>query len=237
MQTPARACGHEIAESFVLIQKIAGRDEEWLDAAVFCCDDLHHFKINYADGRAAGWTAALVEEYLLDYFPRKVSADEDSIAKTPEILTAFFDWAEQAGHVGSRAAEAIRKRIKSIRKRFDAAARDPGNFGMAKSLVMGMQDADITKQKEVDSYIKTRDAGRAVFEPRAPDRLHSCAVGRILAQPVGGRKRGHHGGRALEQFLVPGHERRTQLPRKGGVHRIRAAQKILGRNRRRRIAQ
>ena len=157
------ARGHEIAESFVLAQKSAGRDEDWLAAAAFCCDNLCEFKINYADGRADGWTAALVEEYLLDYFPRKVSADEDLIAKTPEILTAFFEWAEQSNHVGNRTADAIRKRIKSIRKRFDAAARDPGNFGMAKSLFMGMQDAgvDITTQTEVDSFIQSRNAGMA----------------------------------------------------------------------------
>ena len=161
------ARGHEIAESFVLAQKSAGRDEQWLAAAAFCCDNLYQFKINYADGRAAGWSAPLVEEYLLDYFPRKVSADEDLIAKTPEILTAFFDWAEQSGHVNGRTAEAIRKRIKSIRKRFDAAARDPGNFGMAKSLVMGMREAgvDITKQSDVNSYIKKHNAGLAAAGP------------------------------------------------------------------------
>ncbi len=157
------ARGHEIAESFVLAQKSAGRDEDWLAAAAFCCDSLYQFKINYADGRAGGWTALLVEEYLLDYFPRKVSADEGLIAKTPEVLTAFFEWAEQSNHVGSRTADAIRKRIKSMRKRFDAAARDPGNFGMAKSLVMGMKDAgvDITKQGEVDSFIQSRNTGMA----------------------------------------------------------------------------
>ena len=155
------ARGHEIAESFVLAQKRAGRDDDWLAAAAFCCDDLYQFKINYADGRAGAWTANLVEEYLLDYFPRKVSADEELIAKTPEVLTAFFEWAEQSSHVGSRTAGAIRKRIKSIRKRFDAAARDPGNFGMAKSLIIGMQDAcvDITKQTEVDSFIQSRNTG------------------------------------------------------------------------------
>ena len=157
------ARGHEIAESFVLAQKRAGRDDDWLAAAAFCCDNLYQFKINYADGRAGGWTAALVEEYLLDYFPRKVSADEDLIVKTPEVLTAFFEWAEQSNHVGNRTADAIRKRIKSKRNRFDAAARDPGNFGMAKSLFMGMQDAgvDITKQSEVDSYIKKHNTGLA----------------------------------------------------------------------------
>lgn len=153
------ARGHEIVKSFVLAEKSAGRDDDWLADAEFCCDNLSEFKINYADGRAGGWTAALVEGYLLDYFPRKVSADENLIAKTPELLTVFFDWAEQSQLVGKRTADAIRKRIKSRRKRFDAAARDPGNFGMAKSLFVGMQDAgiDITKQKEVDNYLKTRN--------------------------------------------------------------------------------
>ena len=95
-----------------------------------------------------------------------MSADEDLIAKTPELLTAFFDWAERSQLVGKRTADEIRKRIKSIRKRFDAAARDPGNFGMAKSLVMGMRDAgiDITKQEDVDSYLKTRNTGIAARE-------------------------------------------------------------------------
>jgi len=130
-----------------------------IDVPLFKSDIM----VSRFEDRTGGWTAALVEEYLLDYFPRKVSADEDLIAKTPEILTAFFEWAEQSNHVGNRTAGAIRKRIKSIRKRFDAAARDPGNFGMAKSLFMGMQDAgvDITKQSEVDSYIKKHNTGLA----------------------------------------------------------------------------
>jgi hypothetical protein len=166
------ARGHELVESFLATQRSAGRDEDWLGAAGFCCDNLYQFKINYAGGLAVGWTAALVEEYLLDYFPRKVAADEDLIAQTPEVLTTFFDWAEQSGQVGNRPAVAIRKRITALRRRFAAAARDPGNFGIAKSLLMDMKTAgvDLTKQDEIESYIQTRNAetARGGWELLAP---------------------------------------------------------------------
>ena len=57
--------------------------------------------------------------------------------------------------------------------------------------------------------------------------LHSCTVTAVLAQSVGRSKCGHHGSGALQQFFVRGPERRTKLPRKGGIHRICPAQQIL----------
>lgn len=112
------AVGHEIAEAFVAAQEREGHDEGWLSAADFISDSLYSFKINYADGSASGWTAALIKEYLLGYFPRKVSADEELIDQTPEILTAFFDWMESEGRVNRRTALAIRKCVAANRKRF-----------------------------------------------------------------------------------------------------------------------
>ena len=110
--------GREVVEAFLKDQKSKGRGRSWRDAAEFVCDDLYNFKVHYADGSADGWDAGHVEEYMLDYFPRKVSADDELIGRTPEVLESFFRWLGEAGRLTPKAAEAICKRVTSKTKKF-----------------------------------------------------------------------------------------------------------------------
>ena len=156
----AMAAGRAIADEFVEAMEREGRDEEWLKAAGFLSEGLLNFKVNYGNGETDGWSAGLVEEYLIDYFPQKVSADDDLVNRTPEVLAAFFSWMRESGRLSKRLEEAIQKRIKSKTKAFALAARDPSNFGMAKSFFTQMSDAgvDISDASEVNGYIKGYNA-------------------------------------------------------------------------------
>lgn len=152
--------GRQIAAAFVANQKAAGCAESWLQAASLVSESLYTFKVNYIDGSARGWTAQLVEEYLLGFLPRKVSADAEFIELTPQVVTAFFTWAAAAGHVTNAVAQAIGKRTQAKAKQFKQEMAHSDNFGVAKSLAMSMQNAgvDFNNQDEVNRYLSHLNA-------------------------------------------------------------------------------
>lgn len=48
------------------------------------------WKGGYDDGRLGRWTQGDLREYLLDYFPRKVSVGEETLDAVPECVCAFL---------------------------------------------------------------------------------------------------------------------------------------------------
>ncbi|GHF98483.1 MULTISPECIES: hypothetical protein [Amycolatopsis] len=48
------------------------------------------FRHTSVDGRLACWTAALVQDFLLKYLPRTVSATADDAVLVPETLSLFL---------------------------------------------------------------------------------------------------------------------------------------------------
>jgi hypothetical protein len=119
------------------------------------CETLYNFKIRYAAAAAEDWTPDLVDEYLFDYFPRKVSADADLVGRVPEILTEFFGWMGETGRMKPAATAKTRRLLAGRKKDFFREALDPGNFGSAKTITTAMKKAgvDLGNQKEVDDFL------------------------------------------------------------------------------------
>jgi hypothetical protein len=154
------AIGREVVEAFVQTEAAKGRDQGWLDAASFICESLYRFKVFHIDGVARGWTAVLVDSYLLAYFPQQVSVDEDLTRETPDIVAAFFAWLQAQGSINARTGGAIQKRIAAKRKRFLREAHDPSNFGPAKAMAMAMMEAgvDPSDPDQVNEFITAQQA-------------------------------------------------------------------------------
>jgi hypothetical protein len=162
------AIGQAIVEDFVQTQAARGRAANWLDAASFICESLYNFKVFHIDGVAHGWTAALVEEYLLGYFPQQMAANEKLIQETPDVVAAYFAWLEAEGEINSRTGQAIQKRVKTKRKRFLREAHNPYNFGPAKMMATAMMEAgvDLTDEAQVNEFIAAQNAELAAAMDR-----------------------------------------------------------------------
>lgn len=117
---------------------IAAQPEDSRADAGFVCESLHRAKLDFVDGRCDGFAARHVGWFLLEHFPRKVSADDSTVGRTPEILDRYFEWLGVEGLEPAPDVVRIRQRVTLLRDEFLGAAREAANFGPAKSFAMAM---------------------------------------------------------------------------------------------------
>lgn len=99
---------------------------------------LLDWRFTYGDRVLDVWTVADVEEFLLEWCPRKYSADPDDVEGLPGSVSTWVDFLAHEGLLaGGDPPSVIRKFCAGIGARFRAAMSDPRNFGMAKSLFSG----------------------------------------------------------------------------------------------------
>lgn len=178
-------------EAFVASPAVAHHPEDWLAAASFVCETLHRAKMDYLDERWDGLTPHSIEWFLLDHYPRKVSADAELVARTPEILDRYLEWLGETDRESKANVERIRARVARVGARFLKAAKDPGKHGPAKSFMMGMhaEGVDFSDPRAVaaymDKYNRDLDAA-AVARDRAAPRGER-AVRKAPAKPTSPR--------------------------------------------------
>src|SRR5206468_945303 len=104
-----------IIEDYSAHGRARGLDEEALEIATGICRDLYWFKIDYAGGLRSAFTPSIVEEFLIEFFPMKISARPEVIDRVPDTLIDLFEWQASTGRMGASAAARIRERISSLR--------------------------------------------------------------------------------------------------------------------------
>jgi hypothetical protein len=129
-------------------EELCTRFAEWaeqhhLDVDASDVELLLDWKWGYSDGRLDHWDAADVEEFLLGWCPRKVAAPPDMVASIPGSVEAYVDFLAHEGMLAPGCPpSSIHRACADLRPRFDREMADPTNFGMAKSLLGGLGDAD-----------------------------------------------------------------------------------------------
>jgi hypothetical protein len=101
----------------------------------FIAGSMLTWKWSYDDGRLARWTAAEVEEFLLDYTPRKISLHDDEVDHPVVCAIAFLDFLDDAGVLEGDTPETLARVAASLRDDVAEALRDPSRWGPAKSLM------------------------------------------------------------------------------------------------------
>jgi hypothetical protein len=109
----------------------------WLSGH-FVASCMLEWKGDYDDGRLGRWTAGDLAEFLLDYFPRKVSASQETVAAVPACVVAFLGFLEARGSLSGDALEELEETCASLTGPFLESASDPAAWGLAKSMMMQM---------------------------------------------------------------------------------------------------
>ncbi|MEM6274076.1 MAG: hypothetical protein AAF735_02450 [Myxococcota bacterium] len=96
-----------------------------------------------------------LREIVFDLFPRKVSVGSEEARPIIEELRALYRFLRREGGL-EQADACLRVLGGSAIKKLEAKLADPGNFGMAKSLVMRGHEAgvDITSQQELKAWMQ-----------------------------------------------------------------------------------
>jgi hypothetical protein len=107
------------------------------------------WKHGYTDGRLAVWRRQDIDEFLLDWCPRKLTAStEDARSMPASIALAFRYLADQdLLELPSDPVDVLAEHTLSLQDQFLTAMSDPANFGMAKSL-FGSLDLDLDNLTE-----------------------------------------------------------------------------------------
>lgn len=122
------------------------------------------FYFNYIEPEFPLISEEDVRDILFGLFPRKVSTEPESAPEIVAELHAF--WTFLGRQYGLSQAPAILGLLNDDAiSRLKSELANPGNFGMAKSLVMSGQEAgfDMSKQDEVEKFIGLYNASLPAF--------------------------------------------------------------------------
>jgi hypothetical protein len=123
------------------------------DGAGFVAHTLLDFLWSYRGVPLEKLDTNAFDEYLFDFFPRKISAEESLVQRMPDLLIRFLEFAATEGVL--RRVQPLIDLVQQNRRDFIQAALDPRNFGMAKSLVMQMraEGYDPTDQDQLNEFM------------------------------------------------------------------------------------
>lgn len=143
------------------------------------------WKDGYDDGRLGRWTQADLAEYLLEYFPRKVSVEDETLLAVPECVRAFLGFLDARGSLSGAPLEELEQACNELGDDFHARARESSHWGLAKSMVMQMQadGIDPSAPGALDAWMtdfnaRPREQRDAVIGPAADRMAQAAGLGR-----------------------------------------------------------
>ena len=141
---PGDDAGFEAARDALVAQfvgwlqqrRTAEVDEPSSDAAM-----LLDWKFNYGDGQLTSWTLLHLDEYLLEWYPRKVMIPQDLAQRTPANTSLFMVFLADQGLMSRRSSSlaSIEKHLRQIEAPFLRAYNDTSRHGLGKSMLVGME--------------------------------------------------------------------------------------------------
>ena len=147
----------------------------------FIASSMLQWKGSYDDGRLGRWSQMNLAEYLLDYFPRKVSVEEQTLNAVPECVRAFLGFLDARGSLSGEPLEQLEQACEELSDEFHERARDSSRWGLAKSMVMKMQAEGIDPSAPgaldawtTDFNARSQEQRDAVLGPAA-DRMAKAA--------------------------------------------------------------
>ena len=147
----------------------------------FVASSMLQWKGGYDDGRLGRWTQADLAEYMLDYFPRKLSVEEETLHAVPECVRAFLGFLDARGSLSGEPLEQLERACEELSDEFLECARDSSHWGLAKSMVMRMQAEriDPSAAGALDAWMtdfnaRPREERDAIIGPAA-DRMARAA--------------------------------------------------------------
>ena len=117
--------------------------------------DFVNFACDYGSGDPLRWSPIAIEICLLDWFPRKISMDDEMAAGVPEAMRRWVRYAgRRKGLSDASLAESLGA-IDQFEPEFRERMADPATFGPAKALVREMlaDGVDITDEAAVQAWV------------------------------------------------------------------------------------
>lgn len=128
---------HEFAQS----PQYATLTPEEQESAKFNVDMFAEYAFNYRGDQPTDWTIGTVQEVCLELFPRKFTAKIEDFEEAGVVLRLFFAFLDEKKYL--KDAGRLQKEMQKIAPQMVANAKDPHNWGMAKSFAMNAFGAGV----------------------------------------------------------------------------------------------
>jgi hypothetical protein len=127
--------------------------EEQKQESEFVVMSLTEYMYSYHGLLPEEWDEDTLEECCLYTLPRKITADDSYFESIAPVISALFAFLNEKDILKN--ASLLIKRVRKIHKQIVKNARDPKNWGMAKSFAMAAIEAgvDITNEKEMQKFM------------------------------------------------------------------------------------
>ncbi|MFN0036068.1 MAG: hypothetical protein ACKVUS_13475 [Saprospiraceae bacterium] len=116
-----------------------GPDEQ--ESVYFIIEIFSEYAFNYRGDQPDDWSVGTVREVCLELFPRKFTAKTEDFEQIGAVLIQFFGFLDEKKYLKN--ADALRREVKKIAPEIVLRAKDPRNWGMAKSFAMGAAAAGV----------------------------------------------------------------------------------------------
>ena len=141
------------------------------------------------------WDEDGLEECCRYTLPRKITADESYYRSIAPVLSAFFAFVGEKNLLKNTSQ--LTRKVKEIDKQIVRAARDPRNWGIAKSFAMAAKDAgvDMTNEEEMQKFIALYNLQQPATSKRGESKTESTPeskkskIGRNDPCPCGSGKK------------------------------------------------
>jgi hypothetical protein len=145
------------------------------------------WKGGYGDGHLGRWTRVDLADFLLDWFPRKASATDETLGDVVDCVIAFLRFLDQRESLSGEPLGVLEQACDELRDEFREAAADPSSWGLAKSMFMQMHSEGVDPENG-----QAVQAWMTAFNDRPReerDAIIGGAADRMLAgaQPAKGR--------------------------------------------------
>ncbi len=126
----------------------------------FVASTMLQWKGGYDDGRLGRWTAEDLAEYMLGYFPRKVTVEPETLADVPECIVALLRFLDDRGSLSGEPLEELEQACAAFSEEFHERASSPESWGLAKSMAMQMftEGIDPTEPGAMEAWISDFNA-------------------------------------------------------------------------------
>jgi uncharacterized protein YecA (UPF0149 family) len=129
------------------------REESWFITSVFG-EQMY----NYPFETPKEWSVSGLNEVIMDIFPRKITADASMFKAVEPVLTAFFQYLNEMGHIEN--ADTLIKALKKAAPTMVKQATDSSNWGFAKQFAMAAmkERVDFEDKEAMDRFTEMYNA-------------------------------------------------------------------------------
>jgi len=116
------------------------------------------YAFNYRGDQPLDWTIGTLKEVCLKLFPRKFTAEIESFKEIGAILTQFFGFLEENQYL--KTAGQLQREMRNTAPEMVRLAKDPRNWGMAKSMCMEALQAgvDLSNAQAMNEFMTNYNA-------------------------------------------------------------------------------